>query len=356
MELAPPELETAPVDEEQLDAPRPPTWHHTTRRMRALVVLVATVMLLGGTLRVPYYSLGPGPATDVATILRIEGAKSYRSSGSLLLTTVMVSGRTITMFEYLWTLVDDDLEAVPQRFILPPGITDEAQQAENLRAMESSKLQAELAAFLALGLQVDRLAAARVLGVNQGSASDGVLERDDLIVAIDGVPTPTAQAVVEAIRARRPGLGVTLRIRRGGKARSLPVTLDDRGDGTGSMGASVIDAYRFPVSVKIDTQRIGGPSGGLVFALSVMEALTAEDLTRGRKIAVTGTIGFQDGVATVGPIGGMEEKVRGAIAAGAEIFIVPAADGPRALAVAPKELRVIPVATLDDALAALRAE
>ena len=46
-----------------------------------------------------------------------------------------------------------------------------------------------------------------------------------------------------------------------------------------------------------------------------------EDLTRGRFIAGTGTLAL-DG--TVGPIGGMRDKVVAAGEAGAEVFLVPA--------------------------------
>ena len=64
---------------------------------------------------------------------------------------------------------------------------------------------------------------------------------------------------------------------------------------------------------------------------------------------MTGTI---DGEGRVGEIGGLEQKAAVAAAAGAEVFLVPAAEADEARA-SSRGLEVVPVATLDDALAAL---
>ena len=51
--------------------------------------------------------------------------------------------------------------------------------------------------------------------------------------------------------------------------------------------------------------RVGGPSAGLAFTLAILDVLTEGELTGGRRIAVTGTIG-RDG--TVGVVGGVAQK------------------------------------------------
>lgn len=72
-------------------------------------------------------------------------------------------------------------------------------------------------------------------------------------------------------------------------------------------------------SVKVSLKNTGGPSGGLIFTLGLVDLLTPEDLIQGRNIAGTGTISA-DG--TVGPIGGVTEKVIGAKRAGASILFI----------------------------------
>ena len=72
-------------------------------------------------------------------------------------------------------------------------------------------------------------------------------------------------------------------------------------------------------SVKVSLKNTGGPSGGLIFTLGLVDLLTSEDLIQGRNIAGTGTI-EEDG--TVGPIGGVTEKIIGAKRAGATILFI----------------------------------
>ena len=72
-------------------------------------------------------------------------------------------------------------------------------------------------------------------------------------------------------------------------------------------------------SLKVSLKNTGGPSGGLVFTLGLIDLLTPVDLLQGRKIAGTGTIA-DDG--TIGPIGGVTEKILGAKGAGASLLLV----------------------------------
>jgi PDZ domain-containing protein len=72
-------------------------------------------------------------------------------------------------------------------------------------------------------------------------------------------------------------------------------------------------------SVKVSLKNTGGPSGGLIFSLGLVDLLTREDLIQGRNIAGTGTIDI-DG--TVGPIGGVTEKIIGAKRAGATLLFI----------------------------------
>jgi len=70
-------------------------------------------------------------------------------------------------------------------------------------------------------------------------------------------------------------------------------------------------------SVKVTLPDTGGPSGGLIFSLGLVELLTPDDLLQGRKIAGSGTISA-DG--SVGPIGGIAEKIIAAKKTGATIL------------------------------------
>jgi PDZ domain-containing protein len=84
--------------------------------------------------------------------------------------------------------------------------------------------------------------------------------------------------------------------------------------------------------------------------LTVYNLLTPDDLTAGLRIAGTGTIAL-DG--TVGPIGGVEQKVAAAEAAGAVYFLCPADNYNDAVAVA-RNIQVIKIANVEQALTFLQ--
>jgi PDZ domain-containing protein len=73
-------------------------------------------------------------------------------------------------------------------------------------------------------------------------------------------------------------------------------------------------------SYQENDSNIGGPSGGLLQALSIYNMLVEEDITKGYKIAGTGTI---DHEGNVGSIGGIRQKIATAYINGVDIYFVP---------------------------------
>ncbi len=102
-------------------------------------------------------------------------------------------------------------------------------------------------------------------------------------------------------------------------------------------------------NIAFDVKKTGGPSGGMIFAIGVIELLTEKDLLKGRHIAGTGTIST-DG--KVGPIGGINLKILAAHKAGATLFLAPAGNSAEIEGV-PAGIKVVIVATLAEAMAAL---
>ncbi|MFI6446113.1 S16 family serine protease [Kitasatospora sp. NPDC050543] len=110
------------------------------------------------------------------------------------------------------------------------------------------------------------------------------------------------------------------------------------------------------VKVKVDLGDIGGPSAGAMLALGIVDKLSGDgkggDLTGGQVIAGTGTI---DDQGNVGPVGGVPLKTKAAARDGATVFLVPKGECSDAKVNVPKGLRLVPVETLNDSVAALEA-
>jgi PDZ domain-containing protein len=102
-------------------------------------------------------------------------------------------------------------------------------------------------------------------------------------------------------------------------------------------------------SLKVSLENTGGPSGGLVFTLGLIDLLTPVDILQGRKIAGTGTITKE---GKVGPIGGVAEKILGAKGAGASLLLVSrenCLDLPHEVT----GIEVVAIDTIDEAVAYL---
>lgn len=346
-----------PADDATAGAQEPK--HAIPRWAKIFIPLLLVVGLTGTLVHTDEYAIGPGPATDVLSLIKVSGTKTYPSSGKLLITTAAISSHTLTVWERVWAWIDPKTDTINSRFLKPPGVSDAEQDAQNLRDMEASKIAAEAAAFRALGKPVTDVTGALVLAVPKGSPSRGKLFPDDVVLSVDGIRTQNGRALIAAVRRHKIGEKAQLVVRRA--AHDIRVTIttypspsDQTKAALGiSIGENPGHAYSLPEKITINTQQIGGPSGGLVFALSIYDAFTPFDLTRGHIVAVTGTI---DAAGNVGAIGAIGEKIRGARAVGADIFLAPSASGEAAEAtrLAPKGLRVIGVRTLREAISALR--
>jgi len=118
--------------------------------------------------------------------------------------------------------------------------------------------------------------------------------------------------------------------------------------GKGSQGvaqANALDGKK----IKFTVAETGGPSGGLVFSIGLVELLTEKDLLTHRHIAGTGTINVR---GVVGPIGGINEKILSAKKVGAILFFAPVGNAEEITNI-PKGIKVVTVATLAQAISYL---
>ena len=109
----------------------------------------------------------------------------------------------------------------------------------------------------------------------------------------------------------------------------------------------------YEVSRKIEVKskkNESGPSGGLMLSLEIYNELIEEDITKGKKIVGTGTINI-DG--TVGPIAGVEYKLKGAVKRHADIFFVPVDNYEEAINLKNKKgykIDIVSVSNFNDAI------
>lgn len=316
-------------------------------------VLALAIGVLGVTVPVPLVALGPGPTYDTlgdvdgTPVIAVDGLPTYPTTGHLNMTTVAVADR-LTLFSMLGYWLAGSRQVIPRAQVFPPDRTDEQVQQDNADQFAASEANAEVAALAQL-----RLPTRVVVGeLVPDSPAAGALRVGDELVAVAGRPAGSPQAVAEALTDTAPGQPVTVTYRRDGQQADATVVLGSSPDRKQGLLGVRPGVEPQGGDIRIRLGDIGGPSAGLMFALAVVDKLTPGELTGGRFVAGTGTIG-QDG--GVGPIGGIPFKMRAARDAGATEFLVPAANCAEAAANAPDGLQLLRVGTLAEAVAGLDA-
>ena len=318
----------------------------------ALGVLIATTIIL---YRIPSgeFILLPDIAHPVAPLVHVKGAKTAKGGGTIYF--VDVIERQANELDTLFPSFHPHASFYPASEIVPPGSNDRAVVQSELREMAMSQKIAAAVAERQLHLPVV-IHSDGVLVDNVYGNVPAVTKVDpaDVIVAANGKPTPTLSALHAAITPVKPGQSVELTIRRGAKTvkESVKTVADPADPGRAFIGIQVEQGAQItlPVKVSIDAGGIGGPSAGLAFTLEVMQQLGA-NVTHGHRVAATGEIDLNGGVA---PIGGVKQKTYGVREAGADVFLVPAGQNARdARHYAGPNLKVIAVRSLEQALHAL---
>ena len=304
----------------------------------------------------PYVIERPGIVVDTLgndgaePIVQVSG-KTFPTSGKLNLLTVSLVGspeRTPSWFEIAQAWIDPAQTILPLDEVYPPNQTVEQSDAESKALMEESQQDAVAAALIGLGYDVPRHI--YVSEVFKETPAAGKFIAKDFIQKANGKPVDSLEALKAEIQANGAKT-MTLQVRRAGSTHVVEVKpyLDGK---TYRLGIMIGYTYDFPVKVKISTGDIGGPSGGMMFALAITDKLTPGKLTGGLNISGTGTI---DARGNVGAIGGIQQKMYAALRAGSKLFLAPSSNCDEVVGHIPNGLNVIKVSTLTDAKKAIAA-
>jgi Lon-like protease len=319
-----------------------------SKRSLTLWILAAVIALAASWIRLPYYAVGPGPAREVVPLIDVTGTTTF-DTGRLVMTTV--SFRQVTAVTALGAWIDPSRTVVGQELLYPGGETVAEERQRSLSQMDTSKIDAAVVALTAYADYPKRHGVGALIeSVFTGTPADGRLFAGDVILSIDGHPVRTPDDVGAPIAAAGAGHPIRLVVEGRPNGRTT-VTVTPRWEPTVKrpvIGVSTVS--NFPFDLTIDSGNIGGPSAGLMWTLGIVDLLTPEDLTGGRRIAGTGAI---DLTGKVYPIGAVEEKVVAAKNAGATVFLVPVENAAGARSVG-GGMTIVPVRTYQEAVTYLR--
>jgi PDZ domain-containing protein len=299
-------------------------YKHWIRRYWATLLIGLIILTITITLFIPVPKMIYRAGSAEPVHPRVETGHKLDEKGALLFTTVSTLSNP-NIFQVWYAQMNPRMEVKSQEEATQ-GVTNLTAYRNLLSWMrDSSENYALIAAYNVINKPID-VKQQGVIVYNllpESKARENGLQEGDIINKVDGKDAKTVKELSAYLAAKKPGDKVTVSGTRGDKPFEATVPLiampSSNRTGIGFQNDTVLKVTP-PDPVKFDFNDTGGPSAGLMMTLEIVAQLTGVDLSRGYRIAGTGTI-TADG--TVGLIGGINYKLMAADREKADYFLVP---------------------------------
>ena len=303
-----------------------------------------------------YYFMSPGPPYQWD--IEYENIDKYEFEGNLFQLTVRRDEANALV--YAWSLLIDSYDLYPREVILPDGVTPQELSEISIQNMRTSENVAIAVALKNLGYEITSKGdGVSVVGLLDDSPVKEKLKKGDLLNLINNKEIRSTTEFISTLRTYSIGETISIGLLRdvdGEKEQMYVETtliehVEYEGEPmVGFLATTVNERFDFPFEIDIKTGNVGGPSAGLMMALNVYNNLIPEDITNSMVVAGTGTIEI-DG--SVGPVGGIKQKIIAAKRAGAELILVPDANFEEAKPFETDKTAIVAVDTFDQALSVI---
>ena len=330
--------------------------YNLSSKNKKLLIVVLFIFILVSSLSLietEYYFMSPGPPYQWD--IDFGEVKNYQFGGSLFQLTVRRDEANLLI--YLWSMVNDSYDLYPREVILPDGVTPQELSEISIQNMRTSENVAIAVALKNLGFDITSKGdGVAVVGILDDSPVRDKLKKGDLLISINNKSISTATEFISTLRTYSIGETISIGLMREvdeiKKDLSIETTLIEHVEYEGEpmvgfLATTVNQRFDFPFEIDIKTGNVGGPSAGLMMALNVYNNLTQDDITNSLIIAGTGTIEI-DG--SVGPVGGIRQKVIAAKRAGSQLILVPTANFKEASPFSTDETAIVAVDSFEEAL------
>ena len=330
-------------------------FNNLSKSRKAIVIFLIALMPIG-LIKTEYYFMSPGPPYQWE--IDYSNNENYTFEGNLFQLTVRRDEANV--FVYLWSLINDSYDLYPREVILPDGVTPQELSEISIQNMRTSENVAIAVALKNIGYDIKSKGdGVAVVGLLEDSPVKDKLKKGDLINSINNTDIYSATEFIATLRTYSIGEIVSIGLLReidGIKEQifiktTLVEHVEYEGEPmVGFLATTVNERFDFPFEIDIKTGNVGGPSAGLMMALNVYNNLIPEDITNSKIIAGTGTIEI-DG--SVGPVGGIKQKIIAAKRAGAELILVPVANFEEARPFETDKTAIVAVDSFDEALSVI---
>ena len=325
------------------------TFFEKNKLLKIILITYTFAIFPFGFVKSDYYFMSPGPPYQWN--IEIENVQTYEYEGNLYQLTVRRD--EANYFVYAWARLNSQIDLYPREVILPDGVTPQELSEISIQNMMTSENVAIAVALDSLNYDIQSEGdGVLVVGLLDDSPVKDKLIKNDLIVSINNELVKSVSEFISMLRTYEIGDIVNIGLIRNEQELIIETKLIEHVEYenepmVGFLASTPNQQFIFPFEVDIQTGNVGGPSAGMMMALNVYNLLTEDDITNGKKIAGTGTIEI-DG--SIGPVGGVKQKVIAAKRANAGLILVPTANYEEASVFADDNTQIVAVDSFDNAL------
>lgn len=296
-----------------------------------------------------YYIITGGGTSDVSS--RIEVDNSYKSKGSFNISYVTELPGTVMTYLLSYIVPNWERESADLYKYSKEESTNDIKFRNELD-LKTASSQATYWAYTLANKKLEKTKSELyVITIFDGYETP--LKVGDKIKNIDNHSYETVEEYRNYIQTRNEDDEVTIEIERQKKSKEIKTKVYSYKDRLIlGVGLQFLNEYETKPKLNINFKsRESGPSGGLITTLEIYNQLTKKDITKGLKIAGTGTI---EENGDIGEIGGIEHKILGAESDKIDIFLVPSGnnykDAKKYKETKKLKIKLIEVKNIQDAL------
>lgn len=311
-------------------------------------IIFLFVLFLVLTYEFPYYIDTPGGLINLND--KIEIIDKFDSTGSINLAYVLELKATLP--NLIASKFKKDWSVVEKSKIVSSNEEEKLIKFRDKMLLEEANDNAVIVAYHKIQKEVEITDNHLYITYLDDDANTDLVVGDE-IIEVDGKNIIDKQQLLTIISNHKIGDTINIKVRNKNKYINKTATL--KGNDEHPIIGVVITENKtlktYP-EVKFNfSSNESGPSGGLMTAMYIYNALIETDITKGLTLVGTGTI---DENGNVGEIGGVEFKLKGAVKKNADVFFVPNGDNYNEAVAIKKQfsydIDIIGVDTFDDVL------
>lgn len=281
-------------------------------------IIVLIIIVLLSYIRIPYYAMTTGGTIDITDRVMMD---NYTKDNKGSINMLYVSEYELTPLTYIIAKLSSwQIEKESTR-----KISNESLEEINERDKIMRDNSLDIATMVAYQSASKKIEIKDKKNIILATTKDNGLKVGDIITKVEDIKCEDIKEIQNIIAKKNIGDKIKFTIIRNNKEIDITTKVDKEGN-TKAVGVIIVTEYEYETDPQINIKfkrSERGASGGLMLTLTIYNAISDEDIIKGRNIAGTGTIS-SDG--TVGEIDGIKYKIMGAAKDKMDIVFVPSSN------------------------------